>query len=197
MERHSLNAADEDAALIRRCRQGDSSAFGALVQKYQDPLFNGIYRMTGDYQDAADVAQDVFLKAYRAIDTFHGSAAFYTWLYTIAVNTCISRRRSQKVRKAHVPLVTGGGNDDDGNPGPGNDPPDPDPLPPEIAQSREEYARIEAAINRLPKDYRMVVVLKDIEGRNYTEIAGMLQCSQGTVKSRLFRAREKLREMLG
>ena len=197
MERHCVNAAEEDAALIRRCRQGDSAAFGALVQKYQDPLFNGIYRMVGDYQDAADIAQDVFLKAYRAIDTFRGSAAFYTWLYTIAVNTCRSRGRSLKVRKAHVSLAAGtGGDPDDNSAANGNDPPDPDPLPAEVAENKEEFARVEAAIRCLPDEYRMVVVLKDIEGRNYAEIAGMLQISQGTVKSRLFRARERLREML-
>ncbi|HUU70455.1 MAG TPA: sigma-70 family RNA polymerase sigma factor [Planctomycetota bacterium] len=191
-----MKAPDDDAALIRRCRLGDSSAFGILVRKYQDPLFNGVYRMVGDYQDAADVVQDVFLKAYRAIDTFRGSAAFYTWLYTIAVNTCRSRGRSLKARKEHVPLAAGTGGDPDDDPPSGNDPTDPEPLPSEVAETREEYCRAEEALQRLPHDSRMVVVLKDIEGRNYTEIAAMMQISLGTVKSRLFRAREKLREML-
>ena len=191
-----MKAPDDDAALIRRCRLGDSSAFGILVRKYQDPLFNGVYRMVGDYQDAADVVQDVFLKAYRAIDTFRGSAAFYTWLYTIAVNTCRSRGRSLKARKEHVPLAAGTGGDPDDDPPPGNDPADPEPLPSEVAETREEYCRAEEALQRLPHGYRMVVVLKDIEGRNYAEIAAMMQISLGTVKSRLFRAREKLREML-
>ncbi|HUS58839.1 MAG TPA: sigma-70 family RNA polymerase sigma factor [Planctomycetota bacterium] len=183
-------ALDDDAALIRRCRQGDSSAFGALVQKYQDPLFNGIYRMVGNYQDAADIAQEVFLKAFRSIDGFRGSAAFYTWLYTIAVNTCISQRRSAKVRKQHVPIAAQGMM-------PADDPPASDPLPQDVAQNREECARVEQAIKALPADYRVVVVLKDIEGRNYSEIAAFLNCSLGTVKSRLFRARERLRESLG
>ena len=186
-----MNAAlDDDAALIRRCRQGDSAAFGLLVTKYQDPLFNGILRMVGNYQDAADIAQDVFLKAFRSIDSFRGSAAFYTWLYTIAVNTCISQRRSAKVRREHVPVATGRADQ-------AEDPPACDPLPQDAAQNREECARVELAIKALPAEYRMVVVLKDIEGRNYSEIAAFLNCSLGTVKSRLFRARERLRETLG
>ena len=160
------------------------------MQKYQDPLFNGIYRMVGNYQDAADIAQEVFLKAFRSIDGFRGSAAFYTWLYTIAVNTCISQRRSAKVRKQHVPIAAQGMM-------PADDPPASDPLPQDVAQNREECARVEQAIKALPADYRVVVVLKDIEGRNYSEIAAFLNCSLGTVKSRLFRARERLRESLG
>jgi len=191
MERHLVNDAVDDAVLIQRCRRGDTVAFGTLVQRYQDDLFNGIYRMVGDYQDAADIAQDVFLKAYRAVDGFRGNASFYTWLYRIAVNTCISRRRSLAARKAHlhVPLAMGGDEPD-------CDPPAGDPQPPQAAQTREEYARIEEALGKLPEDYRIVVVLRDIEGYNYAEIAAMVGCSHGTVKSRLFRGREILRKML-
>ena len=193
MERRSVNDALDDVVLIQRCRRGDTDAFGTLVERYQDDLFNGIYRMVGDYQDSADIAQDVFLKAYRAIDSFRGRASFYTWLYRIAVNTCISRRRSLAARKAdlHVPLATAG---EDG--APDCDPPAPDPQPHQEAENREEYARAEEALGKLPEDYRIVVVLRDIEGYNYAEMAAMLDCSQGTIKSRLYRAREMLRAML-
>jgi len=189
--RAQVNDAADDAVLIRRCRQGDSAAFDALVQKYQDSLFNGIYRMMGDYDDAADAAQDVFLKAFRSLGGFRGGSSFYTWLYAIAVNTCISRRRSQTARKQHLHVPLPGGADDGRD-----DPPDPDPQPPDVARSREESARVEEAVANLPAEFRVVVVLKDIEGCSYAEIARMLGCTQGTVKSRLFRARERLREAL-
>jgi len=187
-----VNDAVDDAVLIQRCRRGDTTAFGTLVERYQDDIFNGIYRMVGNYQDAADIAQDVFLKAYRAVHSFRGKASFYTWLYRIAVNTCISRRRSLAARKAHlhVPLARGGDDERD------CDPPAADLPPPQAAQNREEHARIEEALGKLPEDYRIVVVLRDIEGYNYAQIAAMLGCSHGTVKSRLFRGREILRRML-
>jgi len=186
-----VNDAIDDAVLIQRCRRGDTDAFGTLVRRYQDGLFNGIYRMVGDYHEAADLAQDVFLKAFRAIDTFRGGASFRTWLYRIAVNTCISRRRSLAARKAHlhVPLNTG----DDA---PDCEPPAHEPGPAQQAQSREERERLEEALGKLPEDYRIAIALKDIEGYKYAEMAALLDCSVGTVKSRLFRAREMLRTML-
>ena len=186
-----MNDATDEAVLIQRCRRGDNDAFGMLVRRHQDGLFNGIYRMVGDYHDAADIAQDVFLKAFRAIDTFRGGASFYTWLYRIAVNTCISRRRSLAARKAnlHVPLDTG----DDA---PGCDPPASQPGPQQQAQSREDCERLEQALGCLPEDYRIAIVLKDIQGYKYAEMAALLGCSVGTVKSRLFRARETLRGIL-
>ena len=187
-----MKDAADDAVLIQRSRKGDADAFGDLVRRYQDALFNGIYRMVGDYQDAADVTQDVFLKAYRAVADFRGNASFYTWLYRIAVNTCISRRRSLAARKAHLHVPFAAEEAD----GPDFDPPAADPQPHKAAENREECSRIEEALGNLPEDYRVVVVLKDVEGYNYAEIAAMLDCSHGTVKSRLFRGREILRKML-
>jgi RNA polymerase sigma-70 factor (ECF subfamily) len=192
VERRPVTEAVDDAVLIQRSRRGDNDAFGTLVRRYQDSLFNGIYRMVGDYHDAADIAQDVFLKAYRALESFRGTASFSTWLYRIAVNTCISRRRSLAARKAHLHVGLATGADD----GTDCDPPAPDPSPPQAAQSREDWERMEEALGKLPEDYRMAVVLRDIEGYSYAEIAAMLDCSQGTVKSRLYRAREMLRKML-
>ncbi len=182
----------DDAVLIQRCRRGNAAAFGTLVERYQDSLFNGIYRMVGSHEDAADIAQDVFLKAYRAIEGFRGNASFYTWLYRIAVNTCISRRRSLAARKAHLHVPLGAAGEDDAD----RDPPATGPQPMQVVQDREERERIEGALGNLPEDYRIVVVLKDIEGYTYAEMAAMLDCSNGTVKSRLYRAREILRKLL-
>lgn len=180
------------ATLIRRSKQGDCEAFGQLVLQHQDRLFNAVYRMVGRYEDAADIAQEAFLKAFKAIDRFREDAAFYTWLFQIAVNTVMSKRRKDMVRKESQKVPLDPRNEDaapaqlaSGNPG-----------PEALAQNAELGENIHKAIGQLEEEYRLIVVLKDIEGFDYKEIAEMLGCPHGTVKSRLHRARLQLREAL-
>ena len=181
-----------DERLIAQAQRGEANAFGQLVERHQDALFNGICRMVSHREDAEDLAQESFVKAFRSIASFQGRSRFYTWLYSIAINVVISHRRkmASRRRSAHVSLHEG----PTGQPGI-------DVLdrsdPPEAATERREVGeRIEQAIAELDDDYRTVVVLRDIEGFDYESIAQVLGCPQGTVKSRLHRARLALRELL-
>lgn len=187
----------EDASLVEQCRQGDMAAFGQLVAKYQDKVFNTCWRISGNRDDAADLTQDVFCKALESIGTFEGKSRFYTWLFRIAVNRAISyRRRSQRT----VNLSADG---DDPMPmdhqaaglmrrtGKSN------PGGPSVeAQDRETQALVAQAVDDLDDEFRAVVVLRDIEGLDYGEIADVLDLPSGTVKSRLHRGRLALRQRL-
>lgn len=185
-------AEPSDEFLVAQAQRGDAAAFGRLVERHQDAIFNGICRMVSQREDAEDLAQDTFVKAFRNIAGFQGRSKFYTWLYAIGLNVVISHRRKMGVRRrvAHLSLSEGDEREahrDVADPG----------DPPEAAAERAEVgARIEQAIAQLDDGYRTVVVLRDIEGFDYETIAGLLECPQGTVKSRLHRARLALREML-
>ena len=164
--------ADDD--LVTKARRGDVAAFGDLVARHQDALFNGICRMVGQREDAEDLAQEVFLKAYRHIARFEGRSSFYTWLYSIAINVVISHRRKlgARRRKSTVSL--------DARDGDRSFDVADDAATPDVASQH----------------HRTIVVLRDIEGFDYEEIGKLLGCPQGTVKSRLHRARLALREQL-
>ena len=180
--------ADEDSTLIARCRAQDRAAFDELVLKYQDRVYSLAYRLTGNPEDAADVAQEAFLKVYRNIDGFRGGASFYTWMYRIAVNTVISRRRYDSARPQPVSLDAA---DLEGRAASSAAP------DPSDAASRAELQRLVAeAISRLEDPHRVLIVLRDIQGHDYDEIAEILDCPRGTVKSRLHRARCALRQAL-
>lgn len=181
-----------DDELVAQARRGDVAAFGELVRRHQDALFNGICRMVGQREDAEDLAQEVFLKAYRHIARFEGRSSFYTWVYSIAVNVVISHRRklSARRRQSTVSLDAIGGDDRP------FDVADDAATPDIVSQHHEVGERIEEAIARLEDEHRDIVVLRDIEGFNYEEIGEMLGLPQGTVKSRLHRARLALREQL-
>ncbi|MEW6356071.1 MAG: sigma-70 family RNA polymerase sigma factor [Planctomycetota bacterium] len=185
----------EDTELVERCKRGDRAAYDELMRRHQDRIFNLVYRCVGDREDASDIAQEVFIRAFRAMRGFHGQAAVSTWLHRIAVNEVINHRRKagakRKIRT--VPI-------DRSNPGPdgrgSDDPPDTSAEPSEIMAEKEREQLIQDAIDSLDGDYRAVVVLKDIEGYRYEEIAEIIGCPRGTVKSRLHRARLELREKL-
>ena len=179
--------------LLKRCGRGDADAFGRLVSHYENTVFNVALRMVGNRHDAEDVAQNVFIKAFRKIRSFGGRSSFATWLYSIAVNESISerRRRSAKSRKGAVQMSVLDGNDGDPY-----DPPGDGPAPDGRMQAGETHRRIEQAIAELDEEYRGVVVLRDIEGLDYRAIGEVLGCSRGTVKSRLHRARLELRQKL-
>ena len=162
-------------------------AYDRLVLKYQDRIFNLAFRMVGDREDAADLSQDIFLRAFRAIDRFRGDCAFYTWLYRIALNTIRDFGRKLARKKSVERNVIAG------NPYPVAVEA---PGPAEKASGAERRELVSRAIADLDEEHRTLVVLRDIDGRDYGEIAAILDCPKGTVKSRLHRARLALREKL-
>ncbi len=179
----------DDRRLIAACLAGNSAAFGALVRRYEDRLFNGVVRVVDNSEDAADVVQDAFLNAYQSLNSFKGDSEFFTWLYRIAFNAAISLRRK---RKAIVSL--NGSTDDKGV----TEPVDPSEYghPGTALERTEEDGQLMAALARLSPEHRVVLVLKDLEGQKYEEIAEVLDVPIGTVRSRLHRARMELRELL-
>jgi RNA polymerase sigma-70 factor (ECF subfamily) len=179
----------DDHRLITQCLAGDPAAFGVLVRRHQDRLYNTVYRLVDNADDALDVVQDAFLNAYQSLGSFHGDAAFFTWLYRIAVNTAISLKRKQRVM-----VRIDGGRDGEG----GIDPLDPSDLsrPGHALEQAEQEQRIQQALARLSPEHRAVLVMKDMEGHKYEAIAEVLDVPIGTVRSRLHRARLELREIL-
>lgn len=170
----------DEGTLLAASRRGDLTAYDQLVGAYQDRIYQLAYRVTGNPEDAWDAAQDAFVKAFRSLTAFRGDAAFSTWLHRIAVNAALDivRRR----------------------------PPAPDPLDvaaavatesvDRVVEQREVQRRVHGAIAGLPPDQRLAVVLRDVQGLSYGEIAAVLQVPVGTVRSRLSRAREALRHTL-
>jgi RNA polymerase sigma-70 factor (ECF subfamily) len=184
------NVKAADSLLIRQCLQGSTAAFGELVRRYQDRLFNTVYRLLDHAEDAQDVVQEAFLNAYQNLGSFKGDSQFFTWLYRIAMNTAISLKRKQR---ATVSLS--GERDGDLGLEPADASED---VQPEITLRRRERARkLQDALNRLSPDHRAVLVLKEIEGEKYEVIAEILEVPVGTIRSRLHRARAELRDLLG
>jgi RNA polymerase sigma-70 factor, ECF subfamily len=179
----------DDHRLIAECLRGDTAAFGVLVRRYQERLFNTAYRMVGNAEDAYDVVQEAFLSAYQSLDSFKGDSLFFTWLYRIAVNTAISLKRKQRA----VVSIDAGRNGEQGI-----EPLDPSELsrPGHALERAEQERRIQQALSRLSPEHRAVLVMKDMEGQKYELIAEILQVPIGTVRSRLHRARLELRELL-
>lgn len=181
---------DAEALLVRRALEGDLEGFNGLVDLHQRAVYNVCLRMLGSPPAAEDAAQDAFLSAYRAIQTFRG-AAFRPWLMRIAANACTDELRRRARRPAlslDAPLA---GSDEH------IDVPDTAAGPELEALRSEQAAMVEAALATLPHDQRLAVVMCDIQGYAYEEIAVSMQCSIGTVKSRIARGREKLRRKLG
>jgi len=185
------NAGLTDQDLVHQVTAGNGEAFGIIVERHQDRLYNTIYRLLGSADDARDVLQDVFVKAFENLDRFRGGSSLYTWLFRIAVNTSLSHRRKRR----WVPM--GLGSPDDGeNPGRPTlaDPTPADPAGPMMAAETEHL--IQEAIGSLDDEHRTIVVLRDIQHCDYREIAQILDVPPGTVKSRLHRARLMLRDRL-
>ncbi len=195
-----MAAEDVDRELVDRARQGDVRAFEMLVVKYRRRIERLIGRMVRDSDLVQDVAQESFIRAYRAMPQFRGDSAFYTWLYRIAVNTA----KKALVELKRDPLVTesarGGRDEDDETSRVENELSDGE-TPEAVLASKEIAATVNAAINALSDDLRQAVTLREIEGLSYEEIADVMNCPIGTVRSRIFRAREaiaiKLRPLLG
>ena len=179
---------DDDRRLIADCLGGKRDAFGELVSRYQARLYNAALRLVNSPEDAADVVQDAFLSAYQGLNSFKGDAEFYTWLYRIAFNTAISLKRKRRPSlslESHARET-------------GIDPDDPsDYVKPSASLERtEDECRLHAAIARLSSEHRDVLLLKDLEGFKYEEIAEVLGVPIGTIRSRLHRARLELRDLL-
>lgn len=180
--------------LIRRSRKGDTEAFGEIVLRYQDRIIATVYRILSNADDARDLAQEAFLRAYSKLHTFEEGARFSTWLYTIALNLTRSELRKRKVRKTRQVLSFDALAGEDGK---SPEPPDTDAVPPEEILGRRELHRIALReIDALEPEAREVLVLRDMQELSYEEIANVVGCPVGTVRSRLHRARAALRERL-
>ena len=196
---HKTGTAEEDTQLVREFQSGDKSAFDALVLKYKDKVFNLCYRFLGDYQEADDISQDVFVKAYRSLNRFRLESSFFTWLYRITVNTCKNRLKSLEYRyKKRILRINHSDYQDE--PSQAIVLKDNTPSPVADLLNKEKMLAIQRAINSLPAEQKTVVVLRDVEGFSYEEITDMTGYKLGTLKSRLARARidlrKKLREIL-
>ena len=183
---------DEDLALVDKARSGDEKAFATLVNKYQSQIYNFAYRYCNDRQEAEDLAQEVFIKAYRNLAGFRGDAKFRTWLYQITKNQAINRVRmlSRRLKLR----FSGYANSD------GDDPIDrvecERPGQQDIIEGREEQKVVQRAILRLNPTFRVALILRDIEDLSYEEISTILELPEGTVKSRIHRARSELKKLL-
>ncbi|HXJ59996.1 MAG TPA: sigma-70 family RNA polymerase sigma factor [Verrucomicrobiae bacterium] len=186
------SAAADDLILVQRAQQGDESAYGELVKRYQERVYATIYHMTANHEDAADLAQETFIKGYAALKSFKGDSSFYTWVYRIAVNKTINFLKQRK-NKAHLSL-----NDLDLN---AENDPDlvalvSDKTPRREAGLSELQERLSAALLKLSPPHRLVVTLHDVQGLPHEEIANIMDCNIGTVRSRLFYARQQLQAYL-
>ncbi|MCC9595475.1 MULTISPECIES: RNA polymerase sigma factor RpoE [unclassified Rubrivivax] len=186
-----MSDADADVLLVERARRGDVRAFEMLVVKYQRRIERLIARMVRDDALVQDIAQETFIRAYRAIAQFRGESAFYTWLYRIAVNTA----KKSLVELRRDPLVSEGSlaSRDDGDETSRVENELSDGATPEsLLASREIASAVNAAIEALSEDLRQAITLREIEGLSYEEIADVMNCPIGTVRSRIFRAREAI-----
>lgn len=183
----------EDAQCVSRCQNGDAAAFGELITKYRSKVYATIYNLVRNEQDAWDLAQETFLKAWRNIARFRGQSSFFTWLYRIATNVTIdSLRRKQIESGVEFDDTLGIGDIEAG----AATAPRTEPLPHQHLQNHEIQARIDAALKQLSAEHRTVIVLREVEGLRYEEIAEATGCSVGTVMSRIFYARKKLQSLL-
>jgi RNA polymerase sigma-70 factor (ECF subfamily) len=184
-------AEDSDGLLVERTLAGDAHAFELLVVKYQRRIQRLISRMVRDGDLVEDIAQETFIRAYRALHQFRGDAQFYTWLYRIAVNTA----KKFLLELKRDPLVTQTAlqpdGDDDETSRPGNEPSS-DETPESVLAANEIAQAVNAAMAALPEDLRQAVTLREIEGLSYEDIAAAMDCPIGTVRSRIFRAREAI-----
>lgn len=179
----------DDQALVDACRAGQTQAFGELVRRHKDRLYPTLLRLCGSADDADDLLQDAFVRAFEKLGQYHGESSFYTWLYRLAVNLALSgrrRRRKPPIRLAEVRP--------DGDFDPADDPEQSDPALPLMRDETDR--RVQEALNALAPDHRDVIVLKEFDGRRYDEVAALLKIPVGTVRSRLHRARLELRERL-
>lgn len=182
----------DEKILIARCRQGDRDAFDTLIHKYEKKIYNLAYRLSGNYDEASDISVDVFLRIFQSIHQFRGDSNFTTWLYRVATNVYLDRRKKMKNRQ-HVSLEEYIELDESSVV---RQIEDPAPLPQEQMEGKERQKLLLEAINSLPEYQKVMVLLYHTEGLSYEEIAEAMSMPIGTVKSRLNRARLSLRQKL-
>lgn len=183
---------EQDLEMVERVRRGDALAYKALVEKYQNRVYQLAYGVLRNQEDASDITQDAFVKAYRSLDTFRGGS-FYTWLFRVAMNLAIDLARKRKRRGEHD------GYDDEIGTSEDDDGPVPVSRPEQPSTALERkvlYKAIMDAMDQLPAEQRQVIVLRELEGLSYTEISEILDLPEGTVMSRLYYARKKLQKLL-
>lgn len=186
------SVASSDWELVQRARTGDHDAFRELVERYQRKIAALALGMLRNREDALDIVQETFTKAYQGLDRFKGDAAFYTWVYRIAYNLCVDQQR----RAAKEPLLTLDA-DEDARPAHALPADDPHPDQPFArARDAEIARRVREAIRDLTPDHRAVILLRELEGLSYAEISQVLECPKGTVMSRLHYARRQLQRRL-
>ena len=182
----------DDSKLVKRVQKGDKGAFDLLVLKYQHKIVNLVMRYVRDPELALDITQEAFIKAYRALPRFRGDSAFYTWMYRIAVNTAKNHLAAQRRRPMDVDLDL-------------QDPEQYDlhaklretDTPEGLTLGKELKETVERAIAALPEDLRTAIILRELEGMSYEEIAQTMECPVGTVRSRIFRARDAIAKKVG
>lgn len=178
--------------LIRRCRQNDLEAFEQLIAAYEKKVLNLAYGMLGNLQDAEDTAQEIFVKVFRSIGTFKENSSFSTWMYRVATNVCLDELRKRKKRSGDVSISQQSGDNEEYELAI----PDTGETPYEAAQKNAAMAELRKAIDCLAEEQRTVIILRDLEGMSYEEIARVTGASLGTIKSRINRARLSLRKLL-
>lgn len=188
----------DEADLLRKARTGDRFAYGQIVRLYQDRLFNAILRLVGDREEATELTQETFTKGLEKIDTFRGEASAYTWLFRIGMNLAISQLRRSKRRRTFSLDGEGAGRSDGTQASVllSRMEQHRDAAPEAALEKRERAEQVLAALGRLDAEYRAVLVMRDIEGFDYQQMADLLSLPLGTLKSRLFRARVALRDEL-
>ncbi len=186
-----MGSNDTDILLVERVKRGEKAAFDVLVLKYQQRVINLVSRFVRSHADAQDVTQDAFLKAYRALPNFRGDSAFYTWLYRIAVNTAKNHLATQSRRAGELDKDISEIEQIEANDALR------DKATPERLLLRDEIqATVLTAISELPEDLRTAIMLREVDGMSYEDIAGVMECPIGTVRSRIFRAREGVDKQL-
>lgn len=187
-------AVNQDAILVQRACEGDSDSFGKLVEKYESFVYRTVFYDIKNREDAEDIAQEVFIKAYRALNSFRADSEFSTWIYRICKNTVYDYMRKNSKAKT-IPLSEmSSGDDNDREYEIADESGKYDPE--KTAISKETASLVNLAISKLSEEHRNIIVMRDIEGYSYSEIADFLGLEEGTVKSRLSRAREALKKQL-
>ncbi|MFZ5650106.1 MAG: RNA polymerase sigma factor [Bacillota bacterium] len=180
----------DDELLVRRSRDGDLDSFDELVSRYQSRVYTVAFRFMGNHADAGDLAQEAFIRAFQSLPTFRGDSSFATWLYRIVSNACRDElRKQQRQKKVSLDemIMQPGGNPSLAAAG---------PTPEEHLESIEMRDMVQRHLSELSGDHRLILVMRDIQGLSYEEIASALDCNVGTVKSRLSRARHALKNRL-
>jgi RNA polymerase sigma-70 factor, ECF subfamily len=188
----------QEAAIVAELKAGSEEAYAWLIGEFHQPIYSLVYRIVGDSADAADTTQDVFLKVYRGMKHFHGESSLKTWIYRIAIHEAANRRRwwfRHKAREVSMELPAGA-SDSETTLGIRDSLADPGESPFDDLAHEEVRARVEEELRKVPEPYRTTLVLRDLEGMSYEEIAEIAQVSLGTVKSRLTRGREALKQRL-